>query len=299
MISENTYFSIVVPTYNRPFFLRLCLSAMARLNYPTNRFEIIVVDDGGKADLTPIIQNLKKRLNLRLIRQSNGGPASARNLGAEHANGDFLAFTDDDCAPTQDWLRCLASSLESNPKAAVCGKTLNSCVENIFSTTNQLISDYLIGRFNRNPKNASFAFGNNLAISRNLYHHMGGFNKDFTTGEDREFCYRLRKMSLQLIYEPQAVVLHAHDLTLKTLFQQHYAYGVGSCRYHRRCRNDDQLLLKLESPPFYFRLIKYPFKRLRKPQAALTMLIVVVSQFAILLGFLNELYFERRQKSSD
>jgi len=292
-------FSIIVPTHDRPQLLQLCLSAIARLNYPAEQFEVIIVDDGSKQASDPIISRFNTRLNLHLLKQSNAGPASARNLGAEHATGDYFAFTDDDCMPTRDWLWRLAESLRNKPDVAVCGKTLNFDDQNAFSIADQLISDYLVSHYNRDPENALFALGNNLAISREHYHGLEGFNADFVTGEDREFCYRLRKMNLRLIHEPRAVVFHAHPLTLKTFFQRHYSYGKGSCRYHRRCGGEDHFFYKLEPLSFYANLIKYPFMTLQKPHATLITGMLIVSQSAICLGFANELYRERIPKASD
>jgi len=82
MHSETPLFSIVIPTYNRPKQLASCLQAIEGLTYPRDRFEVIVVDDGSRTPLDSIVNKFSDRVAVRLILQSNAGPASARNRGA-------------------------------------------------------------------------------------------------------------------------------------------------------------------------------------------------------------------------
>src|SRR5690242_16282570 len=96
-------FSVVVPTYNRPQPLSRCLDALARLYYPREQFEVIVVDDGSTESLAALVKNFQERLDIRYLREEHAGPGMARNVGAAHARGEYLAFTDDDCAPCPDW----------------------------------------------------------------------------------------------------------------------------------------------------------------------------------------------------
>ena len=107
--------SIIVPTYNRPSQIRDCVSSLAELDYPRERFEVIIVDDGGDVPLDDLRREIEGRNNFTLIRKDNGGPASARNAGAEAARGKWLAFTDDDCRPTSDWLTKLKARFHELP----------------------------------------------------------------------------------------------------------------------------------------------------------------------------------------
>src|SRR5689334_3533804 len=101
-------FSIVIPTYNRPRQLAKCLESLCRLTYPRDRFDVIVVDDGSPTPLAPVVEVFQSQLRIVVHRQSNGGPAAARNTGAARATGENLAFTDDDCAPESGWLHQFA-----------------------------------------------------------------------------------------------------------------------------------------------------------------------------------------------
>ena len=115
------FFSIIVPTFDRQEPLAACVQAMRRLDYPRNRFEIIIVDDGSPVPMMVSGHHLQDDGTITVLRQLNAGPASARNKGAQHARGDILAFTDDDCTPTPQWLRELAQSFTDVPTGLVGG----------------------------------------------------------------------------------------------------------------------------------------------------------------------------------
>jgi len=87
--------SVIIPTYNRKESLLRTLESLARQTYPTERFEVIVVDDGGM-DGTESITERNFPFALRYLRQENQGAAVARNEGAQNAQGDILIFLDDD-----------------------------------------------------------------------------------------------------------------------------------------------------------------------------------------------------------
>jgi GT2 family glycosyltransferase len=233
MTAPTVDFSIVVPTYNRPFELEGCLSALAALDYPPDRFEVIVVDDGSAEPLAAVGAPGADRLNLRLIRQENAGPAAARNRGVEEARGTWLAFTDDDCHPDADWLAALARRLKERPGCVVGGRTVNGLPDNLCSTMSQIIVDVVYRHYNARPDDARFFASNNLAMPRELFRRIGGFDESFTTSEDRDFCDRCRACEVQMIYASECVVRHRHALSFPGFCKQHFHYGRGAFRFHK------------------------------------------------------------------
>lgn len=218
-------FSLIIPTYNRPQHLGTCLQALRYLNYPRDYYEIIVVDDGSLETLDEVVAQFKDQLNLTLLRQENAGPAAARNYGAVHAKSEFLAFTDDDCEPTADWLRVFAAQFEKTPEVLLGGKSINKLTNNPFSSTSQLIVDIVYRHYNADPQRARFFTSNNMAMPTKHFHELGGFNTNFRTAEDRELCDRWRSSGRGMIYAEKAVLHHAHGLTLHSFCRQHFAYG--------------------------------------------------------------------------
>ena len=64
-MSDRPFFSIIIPTYNRPERLTSCLSAIALVDYPRDRFEVIVVDDGSEKPLDDLVAPLKERIKIK------------------------------------------------------------------------------------------------------------------------------------------------------------------------------------------------------------------------------------------
>ena len=290
MISSPPLFSVVIPTYNRPDALAECLDAVCALDAVDGGYEVIVVDDGTQVDLSAIVAGHAGSVPLSFLRQANGGPAGARNHGAAHASGRFLAFTDDDCRPAANWLHCMAQTLSAAPGLLVGGCTRNALAGNVYSTASQLLLHYITDYYQANHHDGMFFTSNNMAVSRECFHEVGGFDVAFAkaTNEDRELCERWRFRRLPMRYAPSAIVYHAHELTLQTYWRQHFNYGRGAHRYHlvrQRYRHDH---IPLEPWPFYRDLLRYPFRERTKKPAYLLSCLLALAQATYALGFLIE-----------
>lgn len=231
MNPTTPFFSIIIPTYNRPTQLLTCLTGLLQLNYPKNRFEIIVVDDGSPIPLKPWNHSSFKDYHITLLRQENSGPSAARNKGAHYAKGKILAFTDDDCLPERNWLNRLEERFKDRDDIMVGGKTINRLRENLFSTTSQMIIDAAYAYYNCAPENAHFIASNNLALPADAYHKMNGFHPNFRTSEDREICDRWKDSGKTIVYSENAIIYHAHALGFFSFCRQHFNYGRGALSY--------------------------------------------------------------------
>lgn len=232
MSYREPMFSVIIPTYGRPDALRICVRALTALQYPRSRFEVIIVDDGGNVPLGPLLQPNAGDLRMKVVWQPNAGPAAARNFGAAQATGDMLAFTDDDCAPASDWLQNFASACLKRGPALLGGRTVNALQANPYAGASQLIIDVVYAHYNRDPSNAQFFASNNMAVPADLFRSLNGFNPGFRTSEDRDLCDRWRANGYRLRYAAEAVVFHAHPLTLGSFWSQHAGYGRGAWLYH-------------------------------------------------------------------
>jgi len=226
-------FSIVVPTYNRSDALTGALAALASLDYPRDRFEVIIVDDGGTQDLEPVIEEFRARMGLSYLRQSNRGPGAARNTGAAAALHEYLAFTDDDCRPNPDWLKAFAAALARGPETLVGGLRINASPECLCCVASQMILDVANAHFNRDPGNAVFFPSDNIAMSRRQFLELGGFDPSFRFAEDRVRCDRWAARGWRLVHWPEAQVDHAKTMGLWGFCRQHFGYGQGAWRFHR------------------------------------------------------------------
>lgn len=295
---ETPFFSIIIPTYNRPERLGECLQALAQLDYPRDRFEVIVVDDGSQVPLDSVVATFQSEIELVLLRQANAGPAAARNYGAQQAKGEFFAFTDDDCKPTANWLRVLAERFREVSGAMIGGHTVNALPDNLYATASQILIDYIYRYYNANPDRAYFLASNNIAVPAECFRVLGGFDTSFplAAAEDREWCDRWLKCGYPMIYAPEAKVYHAHHLTLSTFWRQHFGYGRGAFSFHKvrsrslRLETSQSVIqqIKVEPLSFYFNLLTYPFVQKSSQPPLLLTVLLFLSQLANTVGFFLE-----------
>jgi glycosyltransferase involved in cell wall biosynthesis len=297
MSQPGVSFSVIIPTHARPRQLGSCLESLTHLQPPAGDFEVIVVDDGSPQRLDDVVKPYYDRLDLTLLRQPNQGPGAARNTGAAAARGRFLAFTDDDCRPAPDWLNALARRFEQAPQDLLGGRTVNRLTRNPYATASQVILDIVYAFYNRDPGAARFLASNNLAVPADLFRQAGGFDaKGFRfAAEDRELCDRWLHQGRRMTYVFEALVLHAHDLTLRSYCEQHFAYGRGAWRYHRlrgergsgRMRDDMSFHAQLP------RLLRAALGQLPLARALRVLPLTLVWQVANAAGFFCEAYGAR------
>jgi len=283
------FFSIIIPTLNRSAQLATCLQSLACLDYPPDRFEVIVVDDGSKTHPETLVASFCNRIDIVLTSQSHGGPAMARNTGAQKAKGEFLAFADDDCIPTATWLQALSARFTGTRNVMIGGKTLNALPINLYSTATQLLIDYLYQCYNPYPDDAHFLTTNNLAMPADLFRSVYGFDSTFplAAGEDREFCERWLQHGYRMTYAPEALVYHTHVFNFCTFWRKHFTYGRGAYQYHQ-VRAQRGFGPFRPDPKFYVRLILNPFIQKQRKRALRVTVLLMISQVANGLGFLWE-----------
>ncbi|TAG63239.1 MAG: glycosyltransferase [Oscillatoriales cyanobacterium] len=272
MNTTKTLFSIIVPTYNRPEKLAQCLQSFVELEYPRDKFQVIVVNDSTEISVENTISPFQNGLNLTLLTQPNSGPATARNTGAFAAEGKFLVFTDDDCTV-----------------AAIGGRTVNALPDNIYSTASQQLIDYLYSYYNAIGDRAQFFTSNNFALPAEAFQKIGGFDTTFSlaAGEDREFCFRWLNLGGRAVYAPEVTVYHSHALTLRKFWRQQFNYGRGAFLFGEIISKSGAKG-KRQHPSFYLNLLTYPFSQGSGIQKLLIAALFLVSQAGIAAGLFWE-----------
>lgn len=228
------FFSVIIPTHARPDRLAACLEALANLDYPRDRFEVIVVDDGNDTPPHDVVRRFSGRLDVALLTQPHAGPATARNTAAARARGEVLAFTDDDCAPASDWLTHLALRFAQDKHLAVGGRTINALPNDPYAAASQLIMDVVYAYYNADGSRVRFVASNNVAFPKDGFHAVGGFDSTFPlAAEDRDLCDRWVQHGFRIVYAPEVIVRHAHRMGLRGYSRQHFSYGRGAYRFQR------------------------------------------------------------------
>jgi glycosyltransferase involved in cell wall biosynthesis len=221
--------SVIIPTYNRAMLLRECLLSFNQQTYPTDLFEVIVVDDGS-SDSTPLIveklAEKKLKYHLSYLRQVNSGPAKARNLGIKNAQGKLVAFTDDDCIVSTSWLEQMSRAFSKSDIAGVGGRVL--------SKERRFFGKYY--EFNKilDPEQENgriiYLVTANACYLKELILAVGGFEEGFRNpgGEDPDLSLKITEgLGYKLIFEPDIVVHHHFDESFQSFFRSRYNYGRG------------------------------------------------------------------------
>lgn len=219
----------------------MCLHAVERLEYAKADFETIVVDDGSGDPPDEVVRLHGRRLELVYIRRAHAGPAATRNEGARRAQGLYLAFTDSDCRPARGWLQALESAMGGGTGRGVGGPTVN-VLGGLCAQTSQELADQFARLQNAGPGGIRFLPTSNLAVPREEFLAIGGFDEayHFAGGEDREFCLRWRRRGFGLEWCPEAVVEHAHRMDLRGFLMQQFRYGQGARRFRQAgCGGDE------------------------------------------------------------
>jgi glycosyltransferase involved in cell wall biosynthesis len=207
------FFSVVIPTYNRLPILEKCLTALEqqalRVDSDVTGYEVVVVDDGSTdGTIDWLTSNAALVPHVRLLVQEHQGPAAARNLGVEKAEGDTVIFIDSDLVVTATFLQSHADQLLQgqaklgSDRLFTYGAVINTCNFSEPTAEPFKVTDF---------SNAYFATGN-VAIARHWLLTAGLFDLDFQLygWEDLELGVRLKNLGLKMIKCPAAVGYHWH-----------------------------------------------------------------------------------------
>lgn len=278
--------STIIPSYNRPAALGRCLESFVHQSLPKSEFEIVVVDDGSHQPLDDVVATHGNSLDIKLIRQSNGGPASARNRGVAEASGDFIAFIDDDCEADEDWLSSFVNRLLAEPGLLLGGQTINQLKDNTYSQVCQTLLDYLYEYYEKTDSEMRFFTTNNMALSRQAFLDAGAFDEGFAVagGEDREFCDRWQHSGGKAALNTEAICFHSHPLTLTGFYKLHYRYGGAAKRFWANRTARGQKSIAPEASEFYLDMLRSPWKK-GLPNPLWHSALLALSQVAGALGY--------------
>jgi glycosyltransferase involved in cell wall biosynthesis len=212
--------SVVVCAYNAERTMDKCLASLEHLNYPD--YEVIVVNDGSR-DRTLAIS--ERYPYCRIISQENMGLSVARNVGAEAATGEVVAYTDSDCLADPDWLNYLVGTMEAKGLVA-CGGPNFPPPEDEFVPEAVAVSPGAPCHVLLDDEIAEHIAGCNMAFRRDVLLGIGGFDPIFrAAGDDVDICWRLQDAGHAIGYSAAATVWHFRRNTVRAYIGQQKGYG--------------------------------------------------------------------------
>jgi len=222
--------SVVVPVRNRPRQLERCLAALERLDYPRDRWEVIVVDDASTDETASCAEAWCERLPLRILRMPERvGAAECRNRGALAAQGEILAFTDSDCLPDVRWLRELVPEFVRPGVVAVGGAVLPADEASWLDRYEAVASPLTHGwePVRVRPRGAvPYLVTANMLVRRTVLLEVGGFAR-IHPGEDVDLVWRLCARGGRVLYRPAGIVAHDHRDRLWPFLARRASYATS------------------------------------------------------------------------
>lgn len=249
------FVSVVLCTRDRPQRLVQALSLLLAQTYPC--FEVVVVDNAP--DHGAVRQLLGERFHsesrVRYVPEPRPGLSVARNRGARHARGEFVAFIDDDEQPDSNWLLHLIQAFSvADDVAAVSGAILPAELQTPAQMWFEQYGGHSKGRGLEpavfDPASHArqsplfpvppFGAGGNMAFRAATLRAVGGFDEVLGAGtpvagaEDTAILLELMLAGHTVVYEPSAYVRHTHHREFESLRRQLYGYGAGLTAFYAR-----------------------------------------------------------------
>ncbi len=212
---ENPFMSVVVCAFNEEKLLRSCLEGLAAQTCPSDRYEVLVIDDESTDKTFAIASDFITSLGddaprVRLIRIWHGGLSVARNSGIQLSEGEIIAFIDGDAVPVRTWLEELA-------------KPFLEGADYVGGRINLLNTDCRVARFIQRTRNRQFfgprifndqCIGCNMAFRKEVFDAVGGFHENFEARGDESTLQERIRGHFQYAAAPNAIVLHERPGTV-------------------------------------------------------------------------------------
>jgi glycosyltransferase involved in cell wall biosynthesis len=233
--------SVIIGTYNQAETLKLVLGSFGRQTLPAAEFEVVVVDSSSTDGTEAAVKSLNLPYHLNYLRVENKGKSFARNQGVKQAKADLLFLTDADMVADPDLLNRHVLGQKDN--AAIEGVTFNLKKHlkiDELSPTNPQVAPYIQQIMKPGQKlQWSYFLSGNLSLPRKLFDQAGGFDENFSVygWEDIELGYRLHKMNIPLIYDPQAINYHFHFVSNQDMVTRKYNMGRSAAYFYKKHPN--------------------------------------------------------------
>ncbi|VVB87945.1 Glycosyltransferase AglE [uncultured archaeon] len=218
MSTDYPFVSILLATYNRKSWLEECLESLFNQDYPKERYEIIVINDGSNDGTEKVLRAYEKKAPCTFIwhTQRNQGKTVALNTGLNNTTkGEIVLFTDDDCVADKNWIKNLLSAFKDEKVGGVGGKIL------AYKPKNH-VEKY--GVFFDQEGSVSLATGN-AAYRSHVVKSVGGFDTQLIGLEDIDFGVRVRGKGYKLKYTPEAIIYHRNYCSLDRLIKRKRSEG--------------------------------------------------------------------------
>jgi glycosyltransferase involved in cell wall biosynthesis len=231
--------SVVVPVFNEERHIAGLLASLLDQEYPSDRFEILVVDGGSTDGTVEIVKRVgETHSNLLLLENPRRLSSSGRNVGARAAKGDVVLFVDGHCEiPDELLLRNLSALFQKTSADVICRPQPLQVSE--AGELQKAIGVARSSWFGHNPSSLIFSVeregfvdpeSSGAAYTRRVFEEVGYFDETFDACEDVDFNLRAKKAGLKAYTSPSVTVRYHPREDIDSLYEQMLRYGAGRGR---------------------------------------------------------------------
>ena len=227
-MQDYLFISVIVPVFNGEQTIAECIQSLLNIEYPDDRYEIIIVDNNSTDNTKKIVE----KYPVKLLSETKRGSYAARNAGIRAAKGDIVAFTDSDCIVDKNWLYGIIKKLDDVEVGGVGGKVIAynpvTIVERYLASISALDPEFAV------KGEKPLIVTANAAYKLETLRKVGLFDDSFTSGGDWDMSWRVFQQGYKIVYEPDAIVYHKHRSDFKGLFFQEFKYGYGNVKLYKK-----------------------------------------------------------------
>ena len=233
--------SIIIINYNTAKYTINCINSILKYTSKETSCQYLIVDNGSEAEsyytLKTYIESISKSITIKLIRSNiNTGFGSGNMIGAREAQGEYIAFVNNDVLFENDCLTILKKFMNSNNNVGVCGpqafkenKDLLPTIDHFASLGRELLGRKVLEKINPNlypkrkkiyntPQRGQFVAGSFMFFSSKDFYTVGGFDTNiFLYHEETDICKRLSKINKQAFLVPEGHFIHFHGVSTPKL----------------------------------------------------------------------------------
>jgi cellulose synthase/poly-beta-1,6-N-acetylglucosamine synthase-like glycosyltransferase len=250
-MADKPFVSIIIPVRNFERTIDKTFEYLLHIDYPHDRWEFVIADGGSTDKTLDIIRSWQKKYGfIKLVEIPNcPSPAFARNKALEIVKGEFIFFTDGDCAPCKDWINIMLAHFARDPKIGIVGGEIHTLRVDKANLTEAFCEHFKFNMVSPRygwikecyfPPSVAGAKPTQIAghrayffVTANVAYRKKAIDEakarfwEHPTGEDMDMCIQVQSKGWKLYFAPDAKVDHMHRAELRALRKVWVTYGMA------------------------------------------------------------------------
>ena len=246
---SEPFVTVIIPVYNDAERLLLCLDALEKQTYPSDRYEVVVIDNSSDEPVAPLVTDFSHAVTTY---ESQPGSYVTRNKGLSIAKGEVTAFTDSDCIPANDWIeKGVAKLLEVPNCGLVAGRIEVFCKDPARPTAVETY-DRIRGFEQKDfLERKHYGATANVFTFKKIFQDVGLFNIELKSGGDKEWGIRVYEAGYNQVYADDVCITHPARYSFRDLYNK-----VSRITLDIRSKGKYRVLAR------YYRLLRPPVEEL-------------------------------------